>query len=229
MQAPVISCILRVRAGRRGTSGQRFFRSSLLAPTAIFGSDRRATCWSATLPSDLARRHPARRWSFSSADATPGEPPSYLPAVVHVVFAVGGPPESIQTALPVAVPIAALAFLAEPADPAGQLKQWSGALAVEVPNSVERVGSDSRDDGAVHRDGEPPAAGAPGFPLDPRTPAASILSEISRATWPRRGRAAFNRPHHHLHTGSRGSGHSRCPPPANTHHRRARRRGRTTL
>ena len=67
---------------------------------------------------------------FSAADATPALL-SHLPAVVHQGF-VAGDAESIQTVFLVAVPIAALAFLATWPIPQVELKQWPEAGA-EAP------------------------------------------------------------------------------------------------
>jgi hypothetical protein len=64
---------------------------------------------------------------FSSADATPALL-SHLPAAVHAGF-VAGYAESIQTVFIVAVPIAALAFLATWLIPQVELKKWSSAEA----------------------------------------------------------------------------------------------------
>ena len=69
---------------------------------------------------------------FSSADATPALL-SHLPAAVHAGF-VAGYAESIQTVFLVAVPIAALAFLATWLIPQVELKQWPEAGA-EVPDA----------------------------------------------------------------------------------------------
>ena len=62
---------------------------------------------------------------FSSADATPALL-SHLPAAVHAGF-VAGYAESIQTVFLVAVPIAALAFLATWLIPHVELQRWDGA------------------------------------------------------------------------------------------------------
>src|SRR5712671_2442493 len=102
------------------TSGATFFRSiGGSFGTAIFGA-----IFANVLIGNLASHlHgvslPA---GFSSADATPALL-SKLPAVVHAGF-VAGYAESIQTVFLVAVPIAALAFLASWLIPQVELKQW---------------------------------------------------------------------------------------------------------
>jgi hypothetical protein len=76
---------------------------------------------------------------FSSADATPALL-SHLPAAVHQGF-VAGYAESIQTVFLIAVPIAALAFLASWLIPQVELKRWPAA-------------------GSAGQAGQAPAAGA---------------------------------------------------------------------
>jgi len=72
---------------------------------------------------------------FSSADATPALL-SHLPAAVHQAF-VAGYAESIQTVFLIAVPIAALAFLATWLIPQVELKRWPtaapGGQAAQAP------------------------------------------------------------------------------------------------
>jgi EmrB/QacA subfamily drug resistance transporter len=108
------------------TSGATFFRSIGGAfGTAIFGA-----IFSNVLVGNLARQlhgvHlPA---GFSSADATPSLL-SHLPAAIHQGF-VAGYAESIQTVFIVAVPIAALAFLATWLIPQVELRKWSPAESV---------------------------------------------------------------------------------------------------
>jgi EmrB/QacA subfamily drug resistance transporter len=105
------------------TSGATFFRSiGGSFGTAIFGA-----IFANVLTGNLASHlHgislPA---SFSSADITPAIL-SKLPAAVHQGL-VAGYAESIQTVFLVAVPIAALAFLATWLIPQVELKRWSGA------------------------------------------------------------------------------------------------------
>jgi hypothetical protein len=105
------------------TSGATFFRSiGGSFGTAIFGA-----IFSNVLIGNLAShlhglRLPA---GFSAADATPAVL-SHLPALVHEGF-VAGYAQSIQTVFLIAVPIAALAFLASWLIPQVELKQWPSA------------------------------------------------------------------------------------------------------
>lgn len=104
------------------TSGATFFRSiGGSFGTAIFGA-----IFSNVLIGNLARHlHGISLPSgFSAADATPALL-GRLPAAVHQGF-VAGYAESIQTVFIVAVPIAALAFLATWLIPQVELKQWPG-------------------------------------------------------------------------------------------------------
>ena len=110
------------------TSGATFFRSiGGSFGTAIFGA-----IFSNVLVSNLAKHlhGVSLPHGFSSADATPALL-NHLPAAVHEGF-VAGYAESIQTVFLVAVPIAALAFLATWLIPQIELKQWPEAGA-EVP------------------------------------------------------------------------------------------------
>jgi EmrB/QacA subfamily drug resistance transporter len=110
------------------TSGATFFRSiGGSFGTAIFGA-----IFANVLIGNLARHlHGVTLpHGFNSADATPALL-SHLPAAVHAGF-VAGYAESIQTVFLVAVPIAALAFLASWLIPQVELKQWPEASA-EVP------------------------------------------------------------------------------------------------
>jgi hypothetical protein len=105
------------------TSGATFFRSiGGSFGTAIFGA-----IFANVLVGDLARhlRGVSLPRGFSSADATPALL-SHLPAVAHAGF-VAGYAESIQTVFLVAVPIAALAFLATWLIPQVELQQWPSA------------------------------------------------------------------------------------------------------
>jgi EmrB/QacA subfamily drug resistance transporter len=107
------------------TAGATFFRSiGGSFGTAIFGA-----IFSNVLVGNLASHlHGVHLPSgFSSADATPALL-SKLPAVVHAGF-VAGYAQSIQTVFIVAVPIAALAFLASWLIPQVELKRWTGADA----------------------------------------------------------------------------------------------------
>ena len=113
------------------TSGATFFRSiGGSFGTAIFGA-----IFSNVLVSNLAKHlhGVSLPHGFSSADATPALL-SHLPAAVHAGF-VAGYAESIQTVFLVAVPIAALAFLATWLIPQVELKRWPEAGA-EVPNAA---------------------------------------------------------------------------------------------
>jgi predicted MFS family arabinose efflux permease len=112
------------------TSGATFFRSiGGSFGTAIFGA-----IFANVLVGNLAKHlhGVALPKGFSSADATPALL-SHLPAAVHAGF-VAGYAESIQTVFLIAVPIAALAFLASWLIPQVQLKQWpeAGAAAPEA-------------------------------------------------------------------------------------------------
>jgi hypothetical protein len=128
MQVLVIIVQNAVPHGELGvaTSGATFFRSiGGSFGTAIFGA-----IFSNVLVGNLAKHlhgvHlPA---GFSSADATPALL-SHLPAAVHLGF-VTGYAESIQTVFIVAVPIAALAFLATWLIPQVELRKWSPGDAV---------------------------------------------------------------------------------------------------
>jgi len=105
------------------TSGATFFRSiGGSFGTAIFGA-----IFANVLVGNLARHlhGVSLPHGFSSADATPALL-SHLPAAVHAGF-VAGYAESIQTVFLVAVPIAALAFLATWLIPHVELQQWDGA------------------------------------------------------------------------------------------------------
>jgi len=113
------------------TSGATFFRSiGGSFGTAIFGA-----IFSNVLVGNLVSHlHgvslPA---GFSSADATPALL-SRLPAAAHQGF-VAGYAQSIQTVFLVAVPIAALAFLATWLIPQVELRQWPTAPAPAAPAS----------------------------------------------------------------------------------------------
>jgi EmrB/QacA subfamily drug resistance transporter len=117
------------------TSGATFFRSiGGSFGTAIFGA-----IFSNVLVGNLAKhlhgiQLPA---GFSSADATPALL-SHLPAAVHAGF-VAGYAESIQTVFIVAVPIAALAFLASWLIPQVELKRWAPAESVPEGESPAEV------------------------------------------------------------------------------------------
>jgi Major Facilitator Superfamily len=113
------------------TSGATFFRSiGGSFGTAIFGA-----IFSNVLVGNLASHlHGTSLPSgFTSANATPALL-AKLPAAVHRAF-VAGYAESIQTVFIVAVPIAALAFLASWLIPQVELKQWPQAAAA-VPAEI---------------------------------------------------------------------------------------------
>jgi len=118
------------------TSGATFFRSiGGSFGTAIFGA-----IFSNVLIGNLARHLHGISLpkGFSSADATPALL-SHLPAAVHAGF-VAGYAESIQTVFLIAVPIAALAFLASWLIPQVQLKQWPEAGAAAPETAVPVAG-----------------------------------------------------------------------------------------
>ena len=107
------------------TSGATFFRSiGGSFGTAIFGA-----IFSNVLIGNLAKHLHGVTLppGFGSADATPALL-SHLPAAVHAGF-VAGYAESIQTVFLIAVPIAALAFLASWLIPQVELKQWPEAAS----------------------------------------------------------------------------------------------------
>ncbi len=119
------------------TSGATFFRSiGGSFGTAIFGA-----IFSNVLVSNLAKHlHGVTLpHGFSSADATPALL-SHLPAAVHQGF-VAGYAESIQTVFLVAVPIAALAFLATWLIPQVELKQWPEAGAAGPDADMTMAGA----------------------------------------------------------------------------------------
>jgi hypothetical protein len=115
------------------TSGATFFRSiGGSFGTAIFGA-----IFANVLIGNLARHlhgvHlPA---GFSAADATPASL-AHLPAAIHASF-VAGYAESIQTVFVVAVPIAALAFLASWLIPQVELKKWPTTQSAPAVESAE--------------------------------------------------------------------------------------------
>ena len=135
------------------TSGATFFRSiGGSFGTAIFGA-----IFANVLVGNLAKHlHgvslPA---GFSASDATPALL-KHLPAVVHQGF-VAGYAESIQTVFLVAVPIAALAFLASWLIPQVELKQWpeagagvpEGDLAVPGATVAEAILDDAGEDPVI--------------------------------------------------------------------------------
>jgi EmrB/QacA subfamily drug resistance transporter len=118
------------------TSGATFFRSiGGSFGTAIFGA-----IFSNVLVGNLASRlHglslPA---GFSAADVTPAAL-SHLPALVRAGF-VGGYAESIQTVFLIAVPIAALAFLASWLIPQVELRRWTSPAAPATATAQASAG-----------------------------------------------------------------------------------------
>ncbi|HUB39813.1 MAG TPA: MDR family MFS transporter [Streptosporangiaceae bacterium] len=118
------------------TSGATFFRSiGGSFGTAIFGA-----IFANVLVGNLARHlHGLTLPSgFSSANVTPALL-SHLPPAIHQGF-VAGYAESIQTVFIVAVPIAALAFLATWLIPQVELKKWS----VPEPAAAAEAAVDQR-------------------------------------------------------------------------------------
>jgi EmrB/QacA subfamily drug resistance transporter len=114
------------------TSGATFFRSiGGSFGTAIFGA-----IFANVLAGNLARHLQGAHLpaGFSAADVTPALL-SHLPAAIHHGF-VAGYAESIQTVFIVAVPIAALAFLATWLIPQIELKKWTSAESVPAAEPV---------------------------------------------------------------------------------------------
>ena len=108
------------------TSGATFFRSiGGSFGTAIFGA-----IFSNVLVGNLARHLHVTHLpaGFHTRSVTPSLL-SHLPAPIHHAI-VAGYAESIQTVFLVAVPIAALAFLATWLIPQVELKKWTGGEAV---------------------------------------------------------------------------------------------------
>jgi hypothetical protein len=119
------------------TSGATFFRSiGGSFGTAIFGA-----IFSNVLVGNLAAHlHGiALPKGFGSGDATPALL-GRLPTVVRDGF-VAGYAESIQTVFLVAVPIAALAFLATWLIPQTELRRWTQPEAPAEPNPPARASS----------------------------------------------------------------------------------------
>ncbi|MGD0559845.1 MAG: MDR family MFS transporter [Streptosporangiaceae bacterium] len=117
------------------TSGATFFRSIGGAfGTAIFGA-----IFSNVLVGNLARHlhGVSLPVGFSSSDATPALL-GHLPALVRDGF-IAGYAESIQTVFLVAVPIAALAFLASWLIPQNELRKWPEAPATEQGTAHETL------------------------------------------------------------------------------------------
>jgi EmrB/QacA subfamily drug resistance transporter len=147
------------------TSGATFFRSiGGSFGTAIFGA-----IFSNVLVGNLASHlHglslPA---GFSAADVTPAAL-SHLPAAVHAGF-VAGYAESIQTVFLIAVPIAALAFLASWLIQQVELRQWSSAAPAAPATAGQAAAvaaASSLDD--IRAADRASAAGVPSETLDPQ-------------------------------------------------------------
>jgi hypothetical protein len=124
------------------TSGATFFRSiGGSFGTAIFGA-----IFSNVLVSNLAShlRGVTLPAGFSSANVTPALL-AHLPAAVEHGF-IAGYAQSIQTVFIVAVPIAALAFLATWLIPQVELKKWAGGESAPAaePGNVSVNGDGTR-------------------------------------------------------------------------------------
>ncbi len=120
------------------TSGATFFRSiGGSFGTAIFGA-----IFANVLVTNLARHlHGVPLPSgFSSANVTPALL-SHLPAAIHRGFVLGYA-ESIQTVFVVAVPVAALAFLATWLIPQVELRKWPIAESVPEADLVPLTDAD---------------------------------------------------------------------------------------
>jgi hypothetical protein len=162
------------------TSGATFFRSiGGSFGTAIFGA-----IFANVLVGNLASHlhGVALPKGFTSADVTPAVL-SHLPAAVHQGF-VSGYAESIQTVFLVAVPIAALAFLATWLIPQVELKRWPEVTAA-APDAEMAMASVTVAPEAQAQ--EVPAQEAPARVASP-TDARQAFSPQSRADDPvRRG------------------------------------------
>ncbi|HLH58778.1 MAG TPA: MDR family MFS transporter [Streptosporangiaceae bacterium] len=135
------------------TSGATFFRSiGGSFGTAIFGA-----IFANVLVGNLAKHlHGVTLpHGFSSANVTPAVL-SHLPAAIHQGF-VAGYAESIQTVFLVAVPIAALAFLATWLIPQVELRQWGAGAAAAAADIADVPMADAASAPAT----EAPAQGAP--------------------------------------------------------------------
>jgi EmrB/QacA subfamily drug resistance transporter len=148
------------------TSGATFFRSiGGSFGTAIFGA-----IFANVLVGNLASHlHgislPA---GFSSADVTPATL-GKLPAAVHQGF-VAGYAESIQTVFLVAVPIAALAFLATWLIPQVELKQWAAPAAAPAADAKPSAVTDTQAAAAVTEAGTDSPASPNGHKRRPVSP-----------------------------------------------------------
>ncbi|MBV9208475.1 MAG: MFS transporter [Actinobacteria bacterium] len=143
------------------TSGTTFFRSiGGSFGTAIFGA-----IFANVLVGNLASHLHGITLpkGFSAADATPALL-AHLPAAVHAGF-VAGYAESIQTVFLIAVPIAALAFLAAWLIPQVELKQWPEAGSAvpdadAAPAVAATVGARALSGTARAPGGQAPGGGA---------------------------------------------------------------------
>ena len=143
------------------TSGATFFRSiGGSFGTAIFGA-----IFANVLVGNLASHLHGITLpkGFSAADATPALL-AHLPAAVHAGF-VAGYAESIQTVFLIAVPIAALAFLAAWLIPQVELKQWPEAGSAvpdadAAPAVAATVGARALSGTARAPGGQAPGGGA---------------------------------------------------------------------
>ncbi len=139
------------------TSGATFFRSiGGSFGTAIFGA-----IFANVLVGNLARHLHGVTLprGFTAADATPALL-RHLPAAVHQGF-VAGYAESIQTVFLVAVPIAALAFLATWLIPQVALKRWPEAGAAEPDADGPAAGAAAAPEGLPGHAQLPQAAPQP--------------------------------------------------------------------
>jgi len=106
---------------------------------------------------------------------------SHLPAAVHQGF-VAGYAESIQTVFLVAVPIAALAFLATWLIPQVELKQWPEAVAASPDSEMAMASVTVAPEAQAQED---PVQEAPTWVASP-TGARQAVSPPSRADDPAR-------------------------------------------
>jgi EmrB/QacA subfamily drug resistance transporter len=146
------------------TSGATFFRSiGGSFGTAIFGA-----IFSNVLVGNLASHLHGMTLphGFSSADATPALLRHLAPAV-HAGF-VAGYAESIQTVFLVAVPIAALAFLASWLIPQVELKRWPSAdQAAQAPSGAAQTAVSAAETEAAPAPASVRETAVPSETLDP--------------------------------------------------------------
>jgi hypothetical protein len=151
------------------TSGATFFRSiGGSFGTAIFGA-----IFSNVLAGNLVSHlhGTALPAGFSSADVTPALL-AHLPAAVYRGF-VAGYAESIQTVFIVAVPIAALAFLATWLIPQVTLRKWPDAGQPTDGEPADGQPGSGQPSSGLPMDGEPagsqPTSGQPADPPSRRS------------------------------------------------------------